>query len=170
MRYLNSLFFVAAIVACVSSGSAFAAGRPGSGPSPYVDCGVGASLFPDTHWAAVTSNITWDLGSTALTSATSSPETCNAKKVKAAMFIRDTYPNVIEETASAQGEHLVAMLQLFSCSKDAHPAIIQSVRGKLAPQVALDSYASMTHLEKAAQYYEAVNSSVENDFASSCSA
>ena len=33
----------------------------GSGPNPYTDCGIGAALFSDTHWAAVTSNVIWDL-------------------------------------------------------------------------------------------------------------
>ena len=86
------------------------------------------------------------------------------------MFIRDTYPNMVEETASGQGEHLTAMLQLFSCSEGAHPAIIQSVRAKLALQVASESYSFMSSIDKAAQYYEAVNSSVENEFSASCSA
>ena len=44
---------------------------PGSGPNPYTDCGIGAALFPNTHWAAATSNVIFDLGITAITSATS---------------------------------------------------------------------------------------------------
>ena len=64
--------------------------QAGSGPNPFTDCGIGAALFPDTHWAAVTSNVIWDVGTTALTSATASPETCSGAKVEAAMFINET--------------------------------------------------------------------------------
>src|SRR5688572_5993856 len=42
---------------------------PGAGPNPFSDCGIGAALFPKTGWAAVTSNVIWDIGTTALTSA-----------------------------------------------------------------------------------------------------
>ena len=35
--------------------------------NPYTDCGIGAALFPNTNWAAVTSNVIWDAGTTAVT-------------------------------------------------------------------------------------------------------
>ena len=84
----------------------------GSGPNPYSDCGIGAALFTETKWAAVTSNVIWDLGITAITSATASPETCSGKKVETAQFIIDNYDNLAEETAKGQGTHLIAMLGL----------------------------------------------------------
>ena len=45
--------------------------------NPYTDCGIGAALFPNTNWAAVTSNATWDAGTTAVISATASEDTCS---------------------------------------------------------------------------------------------
>ena len=63
---------LALILITLPLGTAFAEKKQGSGPNPYVECGIGAAIFPEVHWAAATSNVTWDLGSTALTSAISS--------------------------------------------------------------------------------------------------
>ena len=173
MKFVKSALVTTVFSAAILSGSAFAemGDKPaGSGPNPFVDCGIGASLFPDTHWAAVTSNIIWDAGTTALTSATASPETCQGAKVEVAMFINDTYPNVIEETAAGQGEHLSAMLQILGCSADSHSSIIQSVRAEMSDKVSSDDYSSMDQLQKSADYYGVINSTVERDFSGSCAA
>jgi hypothetical protein len=75
---------LAAGAASAQDKAATADKTPGTGPSPYTDCGIGAALFKETDWAAISSNVIWDLGSTALTSATMSPETCSKQKVKVA--------------------------------------------------------------------------------------
>lgn len=141
----------------------------GSGPNPFVDCGIGAALFPDTHWAAVTSNIIWDAGTTAVTSATSSPETCSQQQVRAALFIRDAYPSVIEQTASGQGEHVTAMLDIFGCSAQYHAQIINSARGEIGASVMAADYSGKDRLEKSADYYNAISSTIKNNYSSSCS-
>lgn len=149
-------------VAIVSlASSALIAGTPafaqdkaaGSGPSPYADCGIGAALFSETKWAAVTSNVIWDLGITALISATSSPQTCSGKKVTAALFIRDTYDTLAEETAAGKGEHLTAAMTMFGCSADVQASVAQQVRGAMAASVAAPDYADKKPLDKAAGFY-----------------
>lgn len=173
MNNVKSALFTVAISTVAFSGSVMAelGNKPvGSGPNPYVDCGIGASLFPDTHWAAVTSNIIWDAGTTALTSATASPETCQGSKVVAAKFINETYPNVIEQTANGQGSHLSAMLEIFGCSADSHAGIIQSVRSEMGQKVSAEGYTSMGQLQKSAEYYGVVYSAVSTDYAASCDA
>ena len=78
-KLASAIFTVAMLAASpLSMAQADVKAKPGSGPNPFSDCGIGAALFPDTSWAAVTSNITWDIGTTALTSATMSPGTCRA--------------------------------------------------------------------------------------------
>jgi Protein of unknown function (DUF3015) len=129
---------------------------PGSGPSPYRDCGIGAALFPETNWAAVTSNVIWDLGITAITSATASPQTCSGKTVKAALFIGNTYEELAEETAAGQGEHLTTLLNLFDCDGAHQPGTILEMRAQLARTVAAPDYMNQTRLQKAAQYYSLV--------------
>jgi hypothetical protein len=129
---------------------------PGSGPNPYTECGVGAALFPNTHWAAVTSNIIFDLGMTAITSATSSPQTCSGKKVEAAMFIHATYDELVEETAEGGGEHLVSVLDMFGCSAAGDVGAIREVRGEMGTAVSEPGYMTQTRLQKASRYYSAV--------------
>jgi hypothetical protein len=137
----------------------------GSGPSPFVDCGIGAALFKDTAWAAVTSNIIWDVGTTAVISATASPETCNAKKVETAQFILDTYDNLIEESAKGEGEHLTAMMNIIGCDAAIQKSIIKNVRSGIAGNVGSSDYDSQSKIQKATVLYNVVDTSTQ-----SCSA
>lgn len=133
---------------------------PGSGPNPYADCGIGASLFTDTKWAAVTSNVIWDAGTTAITSATNSPQTCSGKKVVAALFIRDTYANLAEETASGQGEHLTTVLNIFGCDSARHPIAARQIRSAMGQAVAVPGYIDQSQIDKASSFYSIIENSV----------
>ena len=69
------------------------------GPNPWTDCGLGALVFSGVDGdggkiGAAISNIIWDLGTTAVSSATSSPDTCARHEVTAAAFIHQQLPNV----------------------------------------------------------------------------
>ncbi len=154
---LNTIFMATAVAALSSFANAEGTKPQGSGPSPYTECGIGAALFPETHWAAATSNVTWDLGTTALTSATSSPETCNAKKVKTAQFILDTYENLVEETAAGSGEHLTAALTTFGCSTSDHQTISSELRQAFSAEINKPDYAELSDTDKANKYYQALN-------------
>lgn len=131
-------------------------GQVGTGPNPFRDCGIGAALFPDTYWAAVTSNVIWDVGTTAVTSATASPETCSGSHAQTAQFILDTYDNIIEETAKGTGQHLTAMLNMLGCSENSHTQILSNVRSNISGSVSAVSYTEITQLEKASQYYDSL--------------
>lgn len=137
----------------------------GSGPNPFSDCGIGAALFPENRVAAILSNTFWDTGTTALTSATASPETCNPQAVAAAAFINETYENLIDETASGHGEHLSAMLEVFGCSSSEKSIAVNEIRNDLKDQMKSDSFSNKTRLENASSYYDIVSAA-----ASSCSA
>jgi len=136
--------------------SALSAGRVGSGPNPYRDCGIGAAIFVETGWAAATSNVTWDLGITAITSATWSPETCSKKRVKTAKFIIDNYDNLIENVAKGDGEHLVAVLDIQGCSSKMQPEAIATIRSNISDKVLSKSYSQKDQIDKASDYYNAV--------------
>lgn len=167
MKKLN-LCFAVLFVATLSSASSitFAANaKPGSGPNPYRDCGIGAALFPDTHWAAVTSNVIWDLGTTAVTSATASPETCSGTNVETAQFIIDNYNNLVEETAKGQGEYLTTVLDIQGCAKNMQHGAMLAIRSDMAQHVGSDFYHEQNQIEKASDYYNAVTSAL----GSSCS-
>ncbi|MFT6915484.1 MAG: hypothetical protein ACJAWL_001791 [Motiliproteus sp.] len=148
------------LVATVLAGTSALAeenNAPGTGPNPFTDCGIGAALFKDTHWAAVTSNVIWDVGTTAVTSATASPETCQAQKVETAQFILDTYENLAEETAAGQGQHLMAALNKFGCETVDHADITNELRQKMAIEVSKEAYSGNSSIEKASSYYQALD-------------
>ena len=160
---------LSSILLAFASTATFAAnGGQGSGPSPYTECGIGASLFPDTTWAAVTSNITWDLGTTAITSATASPETCNAKKVAVAEFINHSYANLINETAKGEGEYITTMLNIYGCNADSRQSIISNMRGQTGVAVNNANYDNQNHLQKITTFYHIVDNAVSAE--ASCNA
>ncbi|MBF0188931.1 MAG: DUF3015 family protein [Magnetococcales bacterium] len=143
---------------CMAALPSYAADKSvGSGANPYSDCGIGAALFPNTNWAAVTSNVIWDLGTTAVISAVSSPETCSARKVNTAKLILDTYDKLAEETASGEGKHLTAVLNTFGCDPSLHGRISQDVRANMADQVANPDYTKQPIIEKSTHYYRALD-------------
>ena len=95
MKKITLALFAAMPMLTTMAPTAHAADAPGSGPNPFSDCGIGAALFPETKWAAVTSNVIWDVGTTAVASATMSPQTCSGKQAKTAAFIYHTYDSLI---------------------------------------------------------------------------
>lgn len=153
----NFLLLLSLIIVTLTN-SAIAGGPVGSGPNPYSDCGIGAAIFKDTEWAAVTSNVTWDLGTTAVTSATVSPETCTKKNVKAAMFIRDSYGSLVEDVARGQGDHLTAALDVFECPRKQHAIVTQDVRAVMLKAVSAQGFNEQQPLEKATQLFSIIDS------------
>lgn len=95
-------------------------------------CGIGAMIFPKTGWAAVTSNLIWDAGTTATTSSSSSESQCAGRASTAAKYIHQNYAVLEEETASGSGAHLVTVLNILDCKKSNHGKIIESVRSNFA--------------------------------------
>ena len=155
-----SALIVWAATAAGGAVAADASKAPGSGPSPYSDCGIGAALFSETKWAAVTSNVIWDLGTTAVISATASPQTCSGKKVAAARFINTTYAALAEETAAGRGEHLTAVLDILGCKSEQRPAAVSMIRYNMGQTVAKPRYLKQTHLEKAGDFYQIIDTAV----------
>ena len=132
--------------------------KAGSGPNPFRDCGIGAAIFPNHRIPAAISNIIWDLGTTAVTSATMSPETCSAVHAKTAKFIIDNYNNLIEDVARGEGEHLVAVLDIEGCPASSHANVISEVRTHIAQTVSAESYPQKDLSQKASDYYYALTS------------
>ena len=136
--------------------------------NPWTKCGIGAMIFDETPWAAAISNITWDLGTTAVTSAGTSEDTCEGKDVQAAIFIQETYANLEEETAKGAGQHVSAMLSILGCETTAHNDIISAVRGDFANVISASGYTEQSVQNKAENYYMMIKSKVSADFAQQC--
>jgi hypothetical protein len=140
------------------------------GVNPWVDCGIGAMIFPGTPVGAVISNVIWDLGTTAVTSAGMSKNTCEGKRVKMAMFIGTTYANLEEETVQGEGQHVRAMLNIASCNPSSHEAIMRSVRADFAKSLQDSAYLQKDGLAKAQDYYTLVQAKLSGQFAAQCQA
>ncbi len=134
------------------------------------DCGIGAMLFksPDYSWAAISSNVIWDLGSTATSSNMSSDDTCAGSKANTARFIHTTYANLEEQTAIGSGEHLTAMLNLMGCENSAHNQIIENVRSDLKQSMSKAGFEKQSKTEKAESYYNNLMGNVESKFTRQC--
>ena len=160
--FVKSLVFASFTLAATIGFADEGKKAPGTGPNPYSDCGIGSALFPSTKWAAVTSNVIWDIGTTAVTSATASPETCSGKEVETAIFIDRTYDELAEETAQGSGEHVTAMLNLMECSAASHVKATSQIRDGMAQLVNSVDYPAKTHVEKASAYYSIMSAVVAN--------
>ena len=155
------------VITCITLLSAvgfgqFASGASGEGPNPYSDCGIGAALFPNTSWAAVSSNVIWDVGSTAVTSATASPDTCTGSDAATAQFIFDTYDSLVGETSKGSGEYLTAMLNIYGCAVPTHNEVIYRIRSQMTDNVASVGYIGKSLIEKSSDYYDVVKSAASN--------
>ena len=124
--------------------------------NPWIDCGIGAMIFDETGWAAVTSNVIWDLGTTAVISDQSSQNTCNSKKAMTAMYVGVNYANLTEEAAKGDGKHLQALLDVMGCESASRPAILSSVRAGLGEQLGRTDYLQKTSAAKAEDFYNVV--------------
>lgn len=154
---MKKITLLASSMALVASASSFSVS---AGPNPFSDCGIGAALFENTKWAAVTSNVIWDVGTTAVVSATASPETCNGQNVAAAKFIIDNYDNLAENIAEGQGDHLAAMYKVLNLNEALQQKATSHIRIEMAEKITSTEYQKLTLTEKAESLYNAVTLSV----------
>ncbi len=148
-----------------------AAAAQGMGPenvNPWQQCGIGIAVFPDNGTAAAISNVIWDLGTTAVSSALSSPENCQGTSMSAAMFIQRAHDPLITDTAVGEGEYLNTLLTGIACDESVKPAVVADLRDYMAAQVQDASYVEMDHSAKAEAYFMALRDVVRTDYATTC--
>ncbi len=155
-------------VGFAASALAAADAPAGSGPNPYSDCGIGAALFPKTPVGAVISNVIWDVGTTAVTSAVSSPQTCSGKKVAAAEFILRTYAALEEEAVVGRGDHLASALTLMGCGAGDHQKVFDGLQADLGSVMDVKVDAAMNQVEKSSRIYNLLQKNISES--STCSA
>lgn len=134
----------------------------------YVECGLGGLIAQRTAWLAVTTNIVWDLGTTATSSDLSSPESCKGGKPAAAALIYQAYPTLERELAQGRGEHLDALLAIAGCDEGAQAALTTALRADFGTLVNAAVYPQQSRLEQADGLYQAFTGQVEGSFAGSC--
>ena len=132
------------------------------------ECGIGGMLFRETGWAAITSNITWDLGTTATTSNVSSEDTCEGKAVSSARLINESYAQLEEETAVGAGPHLNTVVGIFGCDSQGQAEIVQALRADLQKRVSNPGYATESKLQKAESYHNVLMKEVSSRQSRKC--
>lgn len=137
----------------------------------YVECGLGGMIGSaveektTSQVLAIVTNVTWDLGTTAISSNITSPATCQNTEVKTAAFILETYPKLEADLAKGEGQHLTALLNVAGCDAKSHAQVTQGLRADLAASVSVESYATQTRFEQA----EVLHGQLSQRAAGSCS-
>lgn len=127
----------------------------------YKECGLGALLFPDDPIIAVVTNVTWDLGTTAVISELSTPESCKGNSAMMASLVIDAHPQLEQDLSVGEGDYLASMVQLMGCEGSEAQATA-ALRRNFAETAALGTYFETDALGKAeALYNSAMTTSAE---------
>ncbi len=144
---LNKKMMIAAAIACFASVQAVSAG---DFAYAYKQCGLGGiignAVGNDSGVVAIITNVTWDLGTTALIS--NATDACSGKSGKMASLVNDAYVPLEQDLAQGQGEYLDTMLATAGCDTAIAPAVVNQARAEFAMQVAAPGYASKSKFEK----------------------
>ena len=135
----------------------------------YRECGLGAMIAGDIPWLAIVINITWDLGTTAISSDASSPDSCKGGSAKAAAFIHDAYDSIEKDLARGNGEYLDTLMALSGCEKNVYQPLAMSIRKDFGVSVGESNYSNQTRFEKSENLYNIFYKHVDGEFVGACS-
>ncbi len=121
--------------------------------NPWQHCGIGAAIFDDNETASAISNVIWDSGTTAITSATASPETCSSTQIDVANYIDLTNDVLTAELAMGSGDHLNGLLAVAGCEASEN-AVAAEMRESIAELPV--GYAQLSHADQAHYTYQAL--------------
>jgi len=121
----------------------------------YKQCGLGAMIAPKDPLIAVFTNVTWDLGTTAVSSDMSSAENCKGGKARVASFINQSYDNLEQELASGNGKYLDTLASMTG-NKSSKTQFVSSLRSDFAQVVASVEYSKLSKVQKAEKLYNMI--------------
>ncbi len=122
----------------------------------YTECGLGAMIAPSNEAVAAVTNVTWDLGTTAISSNISSEDTCQGGKAKVAAFINDSYESIEKDLASGNGKYLETLATLAKADSQSKEEFIASLRKDFSSLVASNEYSNLTTYEKSEKLYNVI--------------
>lgn len=122
----------------------------------YEDCGLGAMIAPHNPGVAAVTNVTWDLGTTAISSNITTPDTCAGGKEKTAAFIHESYESLASDLSSGSGAYLDTLMVLAGVDTQSKQQFTESLRADFAAEVARPDYSAQTRFEKAKALYNIV--------------
>ncbi|MBU2574628.1 MAG: DUF3015 domain-containing protein [Elusimicrobia bacterium] len=122
----------------------------------YSECGLGAMLFPKNSTIAIITNVTWDSGTTAISSDISSPDSCHGGQGRVASLINKAYEFLEADLASGNGKHLDTLAALAVRNSRAQQQFKDALRKDFTKVVAAPGYTSKTRFEKEEILYNLV--------------
>jgi len=129
----------------------------------YEQCGIGGLIFGRVSpILAIISNVTWDLGTTAVISGTVSPGACGGRFVARAVLIKEDITAIEQDLATGRGEHLAALNRLMAC-----PTASSRLRTDYAQYTLSPNYQEADSKANAEQLFRIVNDNLD---AAQCSA
>lgn len=147
----------AAVVTLLSLGAGAAQARDFA--DIYTECGLGAMIAPNNSAVAAVTNVTWDLGTTAISSNISSADSCQGGKKKVAALLLNSHAQVESDLAKGEGQHLAALSLAAGCSAASQSQFKVVLRREFAGLVAQPAYAQQAREVKAAALYDAATTS-----------
>lgn len=127
----------------------------------YKECGLGALLFPDDPIIAVVTNVTWDLGTTAVLSELSSPESCKGNSAMMASLVIDAHPQLEQDLSIGEGDYLASMVELMGC-ESADVEATAALRTQFSQAALTGTYFEMDDYGKAETLYNAAVTTASN--------
>ena len=128
----------------------------------YTDCGLGGMIAPRSDAVAAVTNVTWDLGTTAISTNISSPDSCSGGKAEKAAFIHESYDALETDLASGHGVYLDALVALSGHEGEARERFIAAMRSGFAKIVAAPEYPEQDRFTKSEALYNLVNEQPES--------
>ena len=122
----------------------------------YTECGLGALIAPNNAAVAAVTNVTWDLGTTAILSNATSEDTCEGSKSKTALYIHQAYPSIESDLASGEGKSLTALMEIAAIDESSQGEYAAELRRQFAQLVSVEGYAEQTAFEKSSNLHRLV--------------
>ena len=123
----------------------------------YTDCGLGGMIAPRSDAVAAVTNVTWDLGTTAISTNISSPDSCSGGKAEKAAFIHESYDALETDLASGHGVYLDALVALSGHEGEARGRFVAALRSGFARLVAMPEYPEQDRFTKSEALYNLVS-------------
>lgn len=152
MKKIKTLSAIALTAFALSATPSVAAAN-GTFGDAYTECGIGALFFPSNDTLAAITNVTWDLGTTAVSSNYSSEDACNGSSAETAMFIHESYDILEANIAQGEGEHLNALMTIAGCESSATTVL----REEFGQVVTAKYYSEKDAVEKSEALYNIVS-------------
>ena len=122
----------------------------------YSDCGIGSIIAPHNSGVAAVTNVTWDSGTTAISSNISSPDSCKGGQPRTAAFIYQSYPSIEKNLASGSGAYLDTLAVLTKHDPKGKQEFLAALRSDFAKIVADPHYSNKSRFAKSEDLYNLV--------------